>query len=291
MHSRTVCNFLNTHFMALTLSLPIMVTFLITLTSPGELISFLSIGSDSSTATWILSAIPVVFFIECFTLFNKIKSDLYSTQKKLIPQIILEKREILDELEEQCGVPPPLRQPEALNFHRDITNSDVFSHFDELPVPEYLESARDQQFTTMYSMNSSRASIEAENGSSSLLSVFGWKPTHLNRHEKLLGRFKISKDLSFVALQALQIVLSVCTSWTVIALISGCVTIVNQWGDVKQRTEVYKLIAFLTLKFACIMISFAIGIGGMPAAVESYTIATSVEMMKNREVISDVLKQ
>ena len=140
-------------------------------------------------------------------------------------------------------------------------------------------------------MNSSRASIEAENGSSSLLGVFGWKPTHLNRHEKLLGRFKISKDLSFVALQALQIVLSVCTSWTVIALISGCVTIVNQWGDVKQRTEVYKLIAFLTLKFACIMISFAIGIGGMPAAVESYTIATSVEMMKNREVISDVLKQ
>ena len=106
----------------------------------------------------------------------------------------------MDELEEQCGVPPPLRQPEALNFHRDITNSDVFSHFDELPVPEYLESARDQQFTTMYSMNSSRASIEAENGSSSLLGVFGWKPTHLNRDEKLLGRFKISKDLSFVAL-------------------------------------------------------------------------------------------
>ena len=65
----------------------------------------------------------------------------------------------------------------------------------------------------------------------------------------------------------------------------------NQWSDVKQRTEVYKLIAFLTLKFACIMISFVIGLGGMPAAIESYTLTTSLEMMKNREVISDVLKQ
>jgi len=39
------------------------------------------------------------------------------------------------------------------------------------------------------------------------------------------------------------------------------------------------------------MISFVIGLGGMPATVESYTLATSLEMMKNREVISDVLKQ
>ena len=29
----------------------------------------------------------------------------------------------------------------------------------------------------------------------------------------------------------------------------------------------------------------------MPATVQSYTLATSLEMMKNREVISDVLKQ
>ena len=78
-HSRTVNDFLNTHFLALTLSLPIMVTFLITLTSPGELISFLSLGNNNSAATWILSAIPVVFFIECFTMFSKIKSDLHTT--------------------------------------------------------------------------------------------------------------------------------------------------------------------------------------------------------------------
>ena len=199
-HSQTVCNFLSTHFVALTLSLPIMVTFLITLTSPGELISFLSIGNNSSSAAWILSAIPVVLFMECFAMFSKLKSDLYTTQKKLIPQIILEKREVLDELEEQCGVPPPLRQPEALNFNRDITNSDVFSHFDELPVPEYLESARDQQFASMYSMNSSRASMHGDNSSGGLLSCFGQRPTFLNRHEKLLGKFKISKDITFVAL-------------------------------------------------------------------------------------------
>ena len=47
-HSQTVCNFLSTHFLALALSLPIMVTFLITLSSPGELISFLNLENDSS---------------------------------------------------------------------------------------------------------------------------------------------------------------------------------------------------------------------------------------------------
>ena len=136
-------------------------------------------------------------------MFSKLKSDLYTTQKKLIPQIMLEKREVLDELEEQSGVPPPLRQPEALNFHRDITNSDVFSHFDELPVPEYLESARDQQFAGMYSINSSRGSIHGDKSGGGLLGCFGQRPVFLNRHEKLLGRFKFSKDITFVALQTI----------------------------------------------------------------------------------------
>merc|ERR1719266_886364 len=114
---------------------------------------------SNSMAGWIVTAIPIVIFMEVFGMFTKIKHDLNQVQKQLIPQILLEKREDIDEIEEQCGVPPPLRQPEALNFHRDIMNSDAFSHFDELPVPEYLESARNQQFANMYSMNSSHASI------------------------------------------------------------------------------------------------------------------------------------
>ena len=65
----------------------------------------------------------------------------------------------------------------------------------------------------------------------------------------------------------------------------------HQWSDVNQRTDVFKLIAFLLLKVACVIISFVIGLSGMPATVQSYTLATSLEMMKNREVISDVLKQ
>lgn len=94
-------------------------------------------------AAWIVTAIPIVILLQVFGMFTKIKHDLDQIVKKLIPQILLEKREDIDEIEEQCGVPPPLRQPEALNFHRDITNSDIFSHFEELPIPDYLESARD----------------------------------------------------------------------------------------------------------------------------------------------------
>lgn len=58
-----------------------------------------------------------------------------------------------------------------------------------------------------------------------------------------------------------------------------------------QRAEVYKLIAFLTLKVACIIISLVIGLSGMPATIESFTLVTSLEMMKSRETITEVLKQ
>ena len=141
-HSKTVIDFLNTHFIALALSLPIMTVFLVSLTSPEAIFTFLSLNSNSMAA-WIVTAIPIVILLQVFGKFTKIKHDLDQIVKKLIPQILLEKREDIDEIEEQCGVPPPLRQPEALNFHRDITNSDIFSHFEELPIPDYLESARD----------------------------------------------------------------------------------------------------------------------------------------------------
>ena len=167
-HSATVDDFLNTHFLALAASLPIMVAFLVAVTSPAAILTFMSLHSNSM-AGWIVTAIPIVIFMEVFGMFTKIKHDLNQVQKQLIPQILLEKREDIDEIEEQCGVPPPLRQPEALNFHRDIMNSDIFSHFEELPVPEYLESARDQQFSDM--LNQSRSTISSESSGNVLLSL------------------------------------------------------------------------------------------------------------------------
>ena len=57
----------------------------------------------------IITAIPIILFIEVFGMFAKIQHDLSTVSKKLIPQIMLDKHEPLDEIEEQCGIPPPLR--------------------------------------------------------------------------------------------------------------------------------------------------------------------------------------
>ena len=203
-HSKTVSDFLNTHFIALALSLPIMALFLVSLVSPEAIFTFMSLNTNPMAA-WIITAIPIVILLAVFGMFTKIKHDLDQIVKKLIPQILLEKREDIDEIEEQCGVPPPLRQPEALNFHRDIMNSDIFSHFEELPIPDYLESAKDQQFSDMYNLNQTRNSISGESNGNvlwSLLCCFSKSnsETFLNRHEKLFGRFKFSKDILFVVL-------------------------------------------------------------------------------------------
>ena len=36
-------------------------------------------------------------------------------------------------------MPPPLRQPEALNLRRTVASHDLFSPYDDLPIPDYLE--------------------------------------------------------------------------------------------------------------------------------------------------------
>ena len=61
-HSKTVSDFLNTHFIALALSLPIMTVFLVSLTSPEAIFTFLSLNSNSMAA-WIVTAIPIVIFL------------------------------------------------------------------------------------------------------------------------------------------------------------------------------------------------------------------------------------
>jgi len=42
---------------------------------------------------------------------------------------------------------------------------------------------------------------------------------------------------------------------------------------------------------ACLIVSSVISLYGMPAAVRYYTLMTSIEMMKKREIIDEVLKK
>lgn len=44
------------------------------------------------------------------------------------------------ELDALCGrMPPPLRQPEGLNLNDALSDKDLFSIYEDLPLPSYLE--------------------------------------------------------------------------------------------------------------------------------------------------------
>ena len=56
-------------------------------------------------------------------------------------------------LEEQCGgVPPPLRQPESMTLHQTVASSEMFSPYNDLPVPEYLEAECLKEFESRWSI-------------------------------------------------------------------------------------------------------------------------------------------
>ena len=66
--------------------------------------------------------------------------DFDGIKSVLFPQIILNiDPSQYDELEEQCGIPPPLREPEALNFHQTVNANDIFGHSEDFPAPDYLD--------------------------------------------------------------------------------------------------------------------------------------------------------
>lgn len=113
----------------------------------------------------------------------------------------------------------------------------------------------------------------------------------MNRHEKLLGRYKFSKDITFVILQTLQFLMSICLCWTVIFVFSGFVTISNLKDEVNKRPEVYSLTLILIIQLAFVVICTTISMSGMPATIRSYTLTTSLEMMKKRDIIENVLQK
>ena len=171
-------------------------------------------------------------------------------------------------------------------------NQDIFSHFEELPLPDYLESARDQQFSEM--LNSARGSMNQQSNANMLWSLVccfrqSEEKYYQNRHEKLLGRFKFSKEITFVTLQALQLCLSICAAWLIMFIVSGMITTSSIISDVSRRPQVYLLCLVILVQSAFFAISSVISMSGMPATVRTYTLTSSIEMLKNREVIEQVL--
>jgi len=72
-------------------------------------------------------------------------------------------------------------------------------------------------------------------------------------------------------------------------IVSGMITTSAIISDVSRRPQVYMLCLVILVQSAFFAISSVISMSGMPATVRSYTLTSSIEMLKNREVIEEVL--
>ena len=128
-------------------------------------------------------------------------------------------------LEEQCGgVPPPMRQPESLTLHRTVSSSEIFSPYDDLPVPDYLDAECLKEFESRWSITKcfvSQATLST-----------------LNKHEILFGFTKGSRYWHASVLQIVQLTLGISVAWTVMALCTEISNILSMIGDTSASTQI-----------------------------------------------------
>jgi hypothetical protein len=89
-HSQTVTDFLNMHFIAMIVSLPVLAFFLISVTAPDVIMNFLNM--DSFKDAWVLTITPLVILASILCVFQKVKCDQTQILKQLVPQIMLPER-------------------------------------------------------------------------------------------------------------------------------------------------------------------------------------------------------
>lgn len=120
--------------------LPLVVLFLLYIaTDPVNYLFYAEIEISSS---FMMNAVLLAAFVTVFAVFWYVKRDLEWIGHVLFPQIVLDDEARMREYEAQNqigAIPPPLRQPEALNLQNAMAGTDMFSPYDELPLPEYLE--------------------------------------------------------------------------------------------------------------------------------------------------------
>ena len=117
-HGQAVDEHFKTHFLTMISCLPLIVAFILFIAT--EPMSFIFYAEIEISSTYVMHGILLAAFISIFAVFWYVKRDLEWVAHCLFPQILLDDEARLREFEEmqnQCGgLPPPLRQPEALNL-------------------------------------------------------------------------------------------------------------------------------------------------------------------------------
>lgn len=113
----------------------------------------------------------------------------------------------------------------------------------------------------------------------------------MSRHEALLGNFTFCKDFKFHVIQASYLLFSICIAWSFINFTSESISIIAMKGDEKFRMIVAKGIFLPFLQLVCLLSCIHFAVFKVPEYLTLYTLVTSCEMMKDRQIIEDVIKE
>ena len=161
-----------------------------------------------------------------------------------------------------------------------MKNQDLFSPYDDLPVPDYL----DQKFL-----------LEHETRFPCVQPYYRFlisdeKYASLSKHELLFGYSPNAKKWHQTMLQSIQLTIPMCIAWGFLSLCYETLTVVNLLNDPDQTMFIpAKLIMPIfqinALIYCCWLIKDL-----LPDTLVQFCVLTNTEMMKDREAMETVIQ-
>lgn len=233
------------HFVTLIFTLPLLAACFYLVGSNGQL-----------HVSTVIQLSSIGIFILLVAVLTLVRLDLNRIQRQLFPQIKLDEQQMKQD-DPLGDIAPPLVQPEGLNLHQSLEKADMFSPYDELPLPQYLTNAEVRSVNN-YIMSADRLDT-------------------LSKHEKL---FTFSRGFISIVLQIVQFSLIVCSTLVFMAL--G-----NELFYAENMT--FMGVAILLVHVFILTVAYKLLQMFIPVSLCTYALATSTEMMKDRSAIDTVI--
>ena len=106
----------------------------------------------------------------------------------------------------------------------------------------------------------------------------------LSKHDLLFGYAKNSRYIPAGLLQIVQLMLTICVAWTVMSLFTEFSSIFNMMGQIPIK------LVLPIIQINLLVVAFKVCADWLPATLKSYTLTTSTEMMKDRDIIESVIQ-
>ena len=112
----------------------------------------------------------------------------------------------------------------------------------------------------------------------------------LSKHDLLFGYAKNSRYIPAGLLPIVQLILTICVAWTVMSLFTEFSSIFNMMGDMSASTQIPIKLVLPIIQINLLVVAFKVCADWLPATLKSYTLTTSTEMMKDRDIIESVIQ-